>query len=90
MFSVSPVLLLQKLSEASGWGDPQYEMFFSHTGPDGFLYFTYNVHVPGAPKTFRGFVMILPGHCSSTVLEEAQRAAAQQVLQKVCSSALSV
>ncbi|RVE67578.1 hypothetical protein OJAV_G00104150 [Oryzias javanicus] len=90
LLSVSPVLLLQKLSEASGWGDPQYDMFFSHTGPDGFLYFAYNVHVPGAPTTFRGFVMILPGHCSSTVLEEARRAAAQQVLQKVCSSVLSV
>nr|AXV44442.1 dead end protein [Oryzias celebensis] len=89
VFSVSPVLLLQKLSEASGWGDPHYEMLFSHTGPDGFLYFTYKVHVPGAPTTFRGFVMILPGHCTSTMLEEAKRAAAQQVLQKVCSSSLS-
>uniref|UniRef100_A0A8C7ZS97 DND microRNA-mediated repression inhibitor 1 n=1 Tax=Oryzias sinensis TaxID=183150 RepID=A0A8C7ZS97_9TELE len=89
MFSVSPVLLLQKLSEASGWGDPHYEILFSHAGPDGFLYFTYKVHVPGAPTTFRGFVMILPGHCTSTMLEEARRAAAQQVLQKVCSSGLS-
>ncbi|KAM7000763.1 dead end protein 1 [Tautogolabrus adspersus] len=82
--SVSPVVLLCKVCEASGVGQPLYEMYFSHAGPDGFLYFAYKVSIPGIPTAFKGLVMILPGPSYSTMLEEARRAAAQQVLQSVC------
>ncbi|XP_020503468.1 dead end protein 1 [Labrus bergylta] len=81
---VCPMELLCKVCEASGVGQPLFEMYFSHTGPDGFLYFTYKVSIPGIPTAFKGLVMILPGPSESTMLEEARRVAAQQVLQSVC------
>ncbi|KAM9356789.1 dead end protein 1 [Symphorus nematophorus] len=83
--SASPVVLLRRMCEASRVGQPLYEMYYSHTGPDGFVYFTYKVCIPGLPMAFEGVVMILPGPNSSTMQEEAQRAAAQQVLHRVCS-----
>ncbi|XP_038550452.1 dead end protein 1-like, partial [Micropterus salmoides] len=79
----SPVMLLHKMCEATGVGQPLYDMYYSHAGPDGFLYFTYKVCIPGITTAFKGLVMILPGSTAATTLEEAQRAAAQQVLQRV-------
>lgn len=86
--SASPVMLLRKLCEATGFGRPLYEMYCSHTGYDGFLYFTYKVCIPGITMAFEGVVMILPGPTATTTLEEAQRAAAQQVLQRVYNNQL--
>ncbi|XP_070693097.1 dead end protein 1 [Pempheris klunzingeri] len=81
--TASPVMLLQKLCEVTGVGQPLYELYYSHAGPDGFLYFTYKVCIPGITTAFEGLVMILPGPSAATMPEEARRAAAQQVLQKV-------
>nr|WKN12637.1 dead end protein [Pterophyllum scalare] len=83
-FAASPLMLLRKLCEVMGFGQPFYEMWYSHAGPDGFLYFSYRVQIPGIAAAFKGLVMILPGPSASTMVEEAQKAAAQQVLQKVC------
>ncbi|XP_023129277.2 dead end protein 1 [Amphiprion ocellaris] len=83
LFAGSPVMLLQKLCEAVGVGEPCYEMQYSHAGPDGFLYFTYKVRIPGITAIFKGLVTILPGPNAGTMEEEARRAAAQQVLQRV-------
>nr|USE40363.1 dead end [Rachycentron canadum] len=80
---VSPTMVLQRLCEASGVGQPLYEICYSHTGPDGFLYFTYMVCVPRVMEPFRGLVMVLPGPTATSTLEEAQQVAAQQVLQRV-------
>ncbi|XP_044061734.1 dead end protein 1 [Siniperca chuatsi] len=87
--SASPVRLLRKMCEAIRVGQPLYEMHYSHAGPDGFLYFTYNVCIPGITTAFKGLVMILPGPTDTTMLEEAQRAAAQQVLQRVYNNQLA-
>ncbi|XP_074503930.1 dead end protein 1 isoform X1 [Sebastes fasciatus] len=87
--SSSPVMLLHKLSEATGVGQPLYEICCSHAGPDGFLYFAYKVCIPGITAVFNGLVMILPGPTATTTLEEAQRAVAQQVLQKVYNNQLA-
>ncbi|XP_071314758.1 dead end protein 1 [Trachinotus anak] len=81
--AVSPVMLLQKVCEVAGVGQPLYEMHYSHAGPDGFLYFTYMVCIPGTTGPLKGLVMILPRPTATTTLEEAQQAAAQQVLQRV-------
>ncbi|XP_051277217.1 dead end protein 1 isoform X1 [Dicentrarchus labrax] len=81
--TVSPVMLLRKMCEATGAGQPLYEIHYSHAGPDGFLYFTYKVCIPGITMAFKGLVMILPGPTATSMLEEAQRAAAQQVLQRL-------
>lgn len=81
--AASPVMLLHKACEATGVGQPLYEMYYSHAGPDGFLYFTYKVCIPGITAAFEGLVMILPGPTATTTLEEARRVAAQQVLQTV-------
>ncbi|XP_041652757.1 dead end protein 1 [Cheilinus undulatus] len=78
--SASPMVLLCRACEASGMGRPYYEIHLSHAGPDGFLYFTYEVSIPGIPTAFRGLVMILPGPSALATMEEAQHAAAQQVL----------
>ena len=82
-------MVLRKMSEATGFGQPHYEMCYSHTGPDGFLHFTYEVYIPGTAPTFKGSVMILPGPNASTMLKEAERAAAQQVLQSVSTKQLA-
>ncbi|XP_018549906.2 LOW QUALITY PROTEIN: dead end protein 1 [Lates calcarifer] len=87
--AASPMTLLHKVCEATGVGQPLYEMYYSHTGPDGFLYFTYTVSIPGITMPFKGLVMILPGPTSTAMLEEAQQAAAQQILQRVCSQQLT-
>ncbi|KAI3352170.1 hypothetical protein L3Q82_020983, partial [Scortum barcoo] len=81
--SASPVMLLRKMCEATGVGQPLYEIRYSHAGPDGFLYFNYEVCIPGIAMAFKGLVMILPGPTTNTMLEEAQRAAAQQVLKRM-------
>ncbi|KAA8589189.1 hypothetical protein FQN60_010534, partial [Etheostoma spectabile] len=78
----SPVTLLRTLCEATGVGQPLYEIYYSHAGPDGFLYFTYDVCVPGLSAAFKGLVLILPGPTAVSMWEEAQRAAAQQVLHR--------
>nr|XP_020466919.1 dead end protein homolog 1 [Monopterus albus]QBA57712.1 dead end [Monopterus albus] len=75
-----PVMRLLKLCEATGLGQPLYEVSYSHAGPDGFVYFTYMVCIPGITMPLKGFVTVLPGPTSITMLEEAQQAAAQQVL----------
>ncbi|XP_068999931.1 dead end protein 1-like [Embiotoca jacksoni] len=84
----SPVLLLLKVCEENGVGPPRYELQFIHTGPDGFLHFSYQVHIPGVGVAFRGLVLVLPGLSASTTEGEARRAAAQQVLQDLCSRQL--
>nr|BBB36995.1 dead end protein [Nibea mitsukurii] len=83
--SPSPVTLLQKMCKAAGVGEPVYEIYYSHTESDGFLYFTYQVCIPGISRAFKGVVMILPGPTATATLEEAWRASAQQVVQRVCS-----
>uniref|UniRef100_UPI0037E7D6F2 dead end protein 1 n=1 Tax=Semicossyphus pulcher TaxID=241346 RepID=UPI0037E7D6F2 len=87
--SAPPVVLLCKVCELTRVGQPLYEVYYSHTGPDGFLYFTYKVCIPGLATAFKGLVMILPGPTATSTLEEAQQAAAQQVLQRVCSNQLA-
>ncbi|XP_039974922.1 dead end protein 1 isoform X1 [Xiphias gladius] len=87
--AASPVMLLHKVCEATGVGQPLYEMYYSHAGPDGFLYFTYTVCIPGITMPFKGLVMILPGPTATTMLEEAWQAAAQQVLQRVYNNQLT-
>lgn len=82
-------MLLHKVCEATGVGQPLYEMYYSHAGPDGFLYFTYTVCIPGITMPFKGLVMILPGPTATTMLEEAWQAAAQQVLQRVYNNQLT-
>ncbi|XP_004566657.3 dead end protein 1 [Maylandia zebra] len=89
VFAVSPVMLLSKLCETAGVGQPFYEVQYSHAGPDGFLYFSYKVQILGITATFKGLVMILPGPNASTMLEEAQKAVAQQVLQKMYNTGLT-
>ncbi|XP_031734906.1 dead end protein 1 [Anarrhichthys ocellatus] len=81
--------LLHKLCEATGVGQPLYEMYYSHAVPDGFLYFTYTVCIPGITTAFKGLVMILPGPTATATLEEAWRAAAQQVLQRLYNNELA-
>ncbi|XP_068571449.1 dead end protein 1 [Cebidichthys violaceus] len=85
----SSVVLLCKLCEATGVGQPLYEMYYSHAVPDGFLYFTYKVCMPGITTVFKGLVMILPGPTATATLEEARQAAAQQVLQRLYSNQLA-
>ncbi|XP_071402823.1 dead end protein 1, partial [Centroberyx affinis] len=79
----SSVLLLHKVCEVFGGGQPLYELHYSHAGSDGFLYFNYRVRVPGAMAPFTGLVTTLPGPTTAIMLEEARRAAAQQVLQAI-------
>lgn len=86
VLSASPVILLGKLCEATGVGQPLYEMYYSHAGPDGFINFTYRVCIPGVSAPFKGLVAVLLGSSTATMLEEAQQAAAQQVLQTVYNS----
>uniref|UniRef100_A0AAQ4Q7R2 RRM domain-containing protein n=1 Tax=Gasterosteus aculeatus aculeatus TaxID=481459 RepID=A0AAQ4Q7R2_GASAC len=85
----SPVTFLHELCKATAVGQPLYKTYFSHAGPDGFLFFNYKVHFTGAPATFEGLVMILPGPSATSTLEEAQRAAAQQVLQRLSNNQLA-
>ncbi|XP_023273625.1 dead end protein 1-like [Seriola lalandi dorsalis] len=87
--AAAPVMLLQKVCEATGVGQPLYEMYCSHAGPDGYLYFIYKVRIPGITVPFKGLVMILPGPTPTNTLEEARQAAAQQVLQRVHRNQLS-
>ncbi|TDH07843.1 hypothetical protein EPR50_G00110350 [Perca flavescens] len=87
--ALSPAMLLSTLCEANGVGQPFYEIYYSHAGPDGFLYFTYEVCVPGTSAPFRGLVPILPGPTAPSMWEEAQRAAAQQVLHRMYSNELA-
>lgn len=79
----SPVILLHWMCEAAGFGQPQYEINISHTGPDGYLYFTYKVWIPGINMAFEGVDVILPRPTNVTTIEEAKQAAANQILQKV-------
>lgn len=81
--TASPVMVLRKVCEANGFGQPFYDLHYSLARPDGFVKFTYKVLIPGINTTFRGKVIVLPGPSIGVMLEEAQRAAAQQLLQKV-------
>uniref|UniRef100_A0A3P9NJM7 RRM domain-containing protein n=1 Tax=Poecilia reticulata TaxID=8081 RepID=A0A3P9NJM7_POERE len=69
--------------EANGFGQPFYELHYSLARPDGFVKFTYKVLIPGIGSAFRGKVMVLPGPSVRVMLEEAQRAIAQQLLQRM-------
>ncbi|XP_019110066.1 dead end protein 1 [Larimichthys crocea] len=84
--SASPVTLLQKMCKAAGVGEPVYEIHYSHTESDGFLYFTYQVCIPGISHAFKGGIMTLPGPTATATLEEAWQASAQQVVQRVYNS----
>ncbi|KAM6953353.1 dead end protein 1 [Aplochiton taeniatus] len=75
------VALLRSLCETHGGGPPLYHLQFHHAGPDGFLYFSYRVRVPGLAVPFSGLVAALPGASLSGTREEAHHAAAEQVLQ---------
>ncbi|KAF3693516.1 Dead end protein 1 [Channa argus] len=86
--AASPVMLLGKVCEAIGFGQPVYEIYYSHTGPDGFIYFTYRVNIPGVTIPFKGLVMVLLGPSTTTIMEEAQQSAAHQVLQRVYNNQL--
>ncbi|TRY90091.1 hypothetical protein DNTS_031588 [Danionella cerebrum] len=72
---------LQWMCEINRLGSPQYEVYFHHTAPDGFLYFVFKVEIPGVPLPFYGFVQILPGTSSRATKGEVYRAAAEQVIQ---------
>ncbi|KAF3837777.1 hypothetical protein F7725_009545 [Dissostichus mawsoni] len=52
----------------------------------GFMFFFYDVSVPGITLDFKGLVMILPGTSAYATLREAHQAVAQQVLQKICNN----
>uniref|UniRef100_A0A671VCF8 RRM domain-containing protein n=1 Tax=Sparus aurata TaxID=8175 RepID=A0A671VCF8_SPAAU len=80
--SAFPMWLLCEISEAT-------EIHYSHAGPDGFLYYSYRVCIPGITMAFEGEVMILPGPDETTLMKEAQQAAAQQVLHKVYNKGLT-
>ncbi|MEQ2273628.1 hypothetical protein XENORESO_006593, partial [Xenotaenia resolanae] len=87
--AVSSVVLLHKVCEANGFGQPFYELHYSLTRPDGFVSFTYKVLIPGISTTFKGKVMVLPGPNVRATYKEAERAAAQQLLVKVFSNQLA-
>ncbi|KAK3526327.1 hypothetical protein QTP70_024286 [Hemibagrus guttatus] len=72
------VLQLRWLCEQHGLGVPIYNMRYDHTGPDGFLYFSYRVVVPGLAVPFCGVTHVLPSTCGN-MEAEVQRAAAKQV-----------
>ncbi|AWP12542.1 Dead end-like protein [Scophthalmus maximus] len=82
----SPVMLLHKACEVTGVGQPHYDVHYICTGPDGFIYFTFTVCIPGITLPFKGLVSILPGANATTMLEEGRQAAAQQVLHRVYNS----
>ncbi|XP_068181205.1 dead end protein 1 [Antennarius striatus] len=69
-----------EVCEVSGLGRLPYELLYSHTGPDGFLHFTYRMCVPGGPEACEGTVTVLPGPDALTTLHEARQAAARQIL----------
>lgn len=79
----TPVVLLHKMSEAAGLGQPLYEMFCIHGGTDGFIYFTYKVCIPGINSSLEGVVRVLPGPSPAATLEEARRTAAEQILLRI-------
>ncbi|XP_028272682.1 dead end protein 1 [Parambassis ranga] len=87
--AASPVIFLQKLCEVTGVGQPLYEIYYSHTGPDGFLFFTYKVHIPGVTVAHSGLVMVLPGPSASSTMEEARKAAAKHVLLRIYNNQLT-
>ncbi|KAM3843024.1 dead end protein 1 [Diretmus argenteus] len=78
----SPVSLLENVCEAFGFGPPHYELHYSHAGDEGFLYFNYEVHVPGMTAApFTGLATTLPGR--TALLDQARQAAAQQILRLI-------
>ncbi|XP_029924796.1 dead end protein 1-like isoform X1 [Myripristis murdjan] len=79
--AMEPMALLLNLCEVFGGGQPLCELHYSHAGPEGYLYFGYTVNVPKLATPFTGLVTVLPGPCMMTMMEEARRAMAQQVLQ---------
>ncbi|KAF3837785.1 hypothetical protein F7725_009553 [Dissostichus mawsoni] len=81
-----PMALLCELCEAKGVGKPHYDVKLSHTESTGFMFFFYDVSVPGITLDFKGVVMILPGTSAYATLREAHQAVAQQVLQKICNN----
>ncbi|KAI9541483.1 hypothetical protein NQZ68_030064 [Dissostichus eleginoides] len=81
-----PMALLCELCEAKGVGKPHYDVKLSHAVPKGFMFFFYDVSVPGITLDFKGVVMILPGPSVYATLREAHQAVALQVLQKICNN----
>ncbi|XP_052010872.1 dead end protein 1-like [Xyrauchen texanus] len=75
---------LKWFCELNRLGIPQYEACYHHTGPDGFLYFTYKVLIPGLPLPLQGFVQILPGTSACAMKGEVYQAAAEQVIKTIC------
>nr|AXB22549.1 dead end [Rhodeus ocellatus ocellatus] len=75
---------LKRMCEANRLGVPQYEVRYHHTGPDGFLYFSFKVLIPGLPLPLYGAVQILPGTSAHATKGEVCRAAAEQVIQTMC------
>ncbi|XP_052005277.1 dead end protein 1-like [Xyrauchen texanus] len=75
---------LQWFCELNRLGVPQYEACYHHTGPDGFLYFTYKVLIPGLPLPLQGFVQILPATSAHALKGEVYRATAEQVIKTIC------
>ncbi|XP_061582450.1 dead end protein 1 [Cololabis saira] len=87
--SPSPVLLLRRMCEATGLGQPLYEIRYSHPGSDGFMHFNYKVLIRGAGPPFKGWVAVLPEPSAGSMMDEAEKAAAQQVLYKIYSQQLA-
>ncbi|KAI7801607.1 dead end protein 1 [Triplophysa rosa] len=74
---------LQWLCEVNELGAPQYDVCYHHTGPDGFLYFAYEVLIPALPIPLSGFVQILPGNSAHAMKGEIHRATAEHVLKTI-------
>lgn len=73
---------LHKLCKLLDVVKPRCDVILCHAAVDGFLHFNYKVHIPMVTAPFTGRVMVLPGPCAISVLEDARQAAVQQVMQK--------
>ncbi|XP_062856741.1 dead end protein 1 [Trichomycterus rosablanca] len=75
---------LRWMCELQGLGVPLYNVEYHHTGPDGTLYFTYKVAVPGLPVPLCGVVRILLSTSSCNMEAEVHQAVATQLLRAMC------
>nr|XP_057919418.1 dead end protein 1 isoform X2 [Doryrhamphus excisus] len=81
VMQLSAANVLQKMCAAIGVGPPHFDFYWSHVAPNGCIGVTYKARVPGVATVFRGHFTVLPGPTTTTtLLERAQEAAAQQVL----------
>nr|AVI59171.1 dead end [Paedocypris progenetica] len=81
--SPDSVSQLEWMCKVSSMGTPQYEVRFHHTSPDGFLYFSYKVVIPGLPLPLFGCAQVLPETGPRAMKREVCRAAATQVIQNM-------